>query len=117
MVSQSAFFCVSQAPARVNLCVTTFLAMSTTMASIQGSLPPVAYTKAVDVWTGMCVFFVFCSLMEYAFVNYAARNGAFHVRPCPEQFPSKLTWPESNTFYSSLMQLFIIFLLSCLTCL
>ena len=59
--------------------MTTFLAMSTTMASIQGSLPPVAYTKAVDVWTGMCVFFVFCSLMEYAFVNYAARDGAFKM--------------------------------------
>ena len=36
---------VSQAPARVNLCVTTLLAMSTSMASIQSSLPPVAYTK------------------------------------------------------------------------
>ena len=77
-------FSLPQAPARVNLCVTTFLAMSTTMASIQGSLPPVAYTKAVDVWTGMCVFFVFCSLMEYAFVNYAARDGAFNVSRCPD---------------------------------
>ena len=34
-----------KAPARVNLCVTTLLAINTTMASIQSSLPPVAYTK------------------------------------------------------------------------
>ena len=32
-------------PARVALGVTTLLAMSTTQASIQNSLPPVAYTK------------------------------------------------------------------------
>ena len=37
---------LSQVPARVALAVTTLLAMSTTMASIQKSLPPVAYTKA-----------------------------------------------------------------------
>ena len=36
---------VCQVPARVALGVTTLLAMSTTMASIQRSLPPVAYTK------------------------------------------------------------------------
>ena len=60
-------------PARVALGVTTLLAMSTTMASIQKSLPPVAYTKAVDIWSGMCVFFVFSALLEYALVNYASR--------------------------------------------
>ena len=36
---------LSQVHARVALAVTTLLAMSTTMASIQKSLPPVAYTK------------------------------------------------------------------------
>ena len=36
-------------PARVALGVTTLLAMSTTMASIQRSLPPVAYTKVGSV--------------------------------------------------------------------
>ena len=39
-----------QVPARVSLGVTTLLAMSTTMASIQRSLPPVAYTK-VNIFT------------------------------------------------------------------
>jgi len=61
-------------PARVALGVTTLLAMSTTQASIQNSLPPVAYTKAIDVWTGVCVFFVFGALLEYAMVNYASRS-------------------------------------------
>ena len=62
-----------QVPARVALGVTTLLAMSTTQASIQNSLPPVAYTKAIDVWSGVCVFFVFGALLEYAMVNYASR--------------------------------------------
>jgi hypothetical protein len=35
-------------PARVALGVTTLLAMSTTMGSIQKSLPPVAYTKVKE---------------------------------------------------------------------
>ena len=64
---------LSQVPARVALGVTTLLAMSTTQASIQNSLPPVAYTKAIDVWSGVCVVFVFTALLEYALVNYASR--------------------------------------------
>ncbi len=51
-------------PARVSLGVTTLLTMSTQTASINNSLPPVAYTKAIDVWTGVRstikVFSTFC---------------------------------------------------------
>ena len=60
----------------MTLTVTTLLAMSTTTSSINQSLPPVAYTKAIDVWSNLCVTFVFLVLLEYALVNYAARADA-----------------------------------------
>ena len=40
------------APARVMLTITTLLAMSTTTASINNSLPPVAYTKVIKADIG-----------------------------------------------------------------
>ena len=67
------FSMIFQVPARVSLGVTTLLAMSTTQAGINSKLPPVAYTKAIDVWSGVCVMFVFGALLEYALVNYASR--------------------------------------------
>ncbi|XP_023331534.1 glutamate-gated chloride channel [Eurytemora carolleeae] len=83
-------------PARVALGVTTLLAMSTTMGSIQRSLPPVAYTKAIDVWTGFCVFFVFSALLEYALVNYASRSDAQRAAKQKERKEKELEFSGFN---------------------
>ena len=77
-------FILQAVPARVALGVTTLLTMSTQTASINSALPPVAYTKAIDVWQGVCVGFVFSALMEYALVNYALRGKGKRKRKLSE---------------------------------
>ncbi|KAM4733204.1 glycine receptor subunit alphaZ1 isoform 1-T2 [Anableps anableps] len=62
------------APARVALGITTVLTMTTQSSGSRASLPKVSYVKAIDIWMAVCLLFVFSALLEYAAVNFIARQ-------------------------------------------
>ncbi|CAI4229423.1 unnamed protein product [Auanema sp. JU1783] len=64
-------------PARITLGVTSLLTMTTQAASIQNSLPAVSYVKAIDIWLGSCMSFIFAAVLEFAWVSVAASKFAW----------------------------------------
>ncbi|XP_065203872.1 glycine receptor subunit beta-type 4-like isoform X2 [Planococcus citri] len=65
---------VDSVPGRTTLGVTTLLAVSSQSSGIQSEFPQVSYVKAIDVWMGTCIAFVFSALLEFTIVNYMWRK-------------------------------------------
>jgi len=62
------------APARVALGITSFLTMVALMQFMNEGMPRVSYTKALDVWMSVCLFFIFAAMCEYCVAHVFLRH-------------------------------------------
>ncbi|XP_065566577.1 glutamate-gated chloride channel-like isoform X1 [Artemia franciscana] len=60
---------------RVLLGVTTMLNFFTTSNGFRSTLPVVSNLTAMNVWDGVCMCFIYASLLEFITVNYIGRKG------------------------------------------
>ncbi|GMT03454.1 hypothetical protein PENTCL1PPCAC_25628, partial [Pristionchus entomophagus] len=75
MISWVSFWIDRRAvPARVTLSFTTLVSLTTLGNGLRFGLPQVSYAKAIDLWYGACMFFVFCALLEFALINSHMRK-------------------------------------------
>lgn len=68
-------FCVVDHP---NLGVTTMLNFFTTSNGFRSTLPVVSNLTAMNVWDGVCMCFIYASLLEFVCVNYMGRKRPQH---------------------------------------
>ena len=56
--------------ARVFISLISLVTLSSCVMYLNVKFPPVSYNKAIDVWCGVCLTFIFASLVELVLVGY-----------------------------------------------
>ncbi|PRD36035.1 UNVERIFIED_CONTAM: ggr-1 [Trichonephila clavipes] len=76
--------------------VTTMLNFCTTTNGFRSTLPVVSNLTAMNLWDGVCMFFIYASMLEFIIVNYLYRRlpGASGTRPVSAPVPESLKNPS-----------------------
>ncbi|CAL1271244.1 unnamed protein product [Larinioides sclopetarius] len=87
---------INAVPARVMIGVTTMLNFCTTTNGFRSTLPVVSNLTAMNLWDGVCMFFIYASMLEFIIVNYLYRRlpGASGNRPVSAPVPESLKNPS-----------------------
>lgn len=80
---------INAVPARVMIGVTTMLNFCTTTNSFRSTLPVVSGLTAMNLWDGVCMFFIYASMLEFIIVNYLYRNLGLRKRAAAARRPSR----------------------------
>ncbi|XP_076052270.1 pH-sensitive chloride channel 2-like [Oratosquilla oratoria] len=92
------------APARITLGTSTLLTFVTMTSNAKGALPKVPYVKVLDWWFLAGILFIFCSLIEYAFVNTIhRRKDLYELKKVDTRniLKSTMSTPASSSITSS----------------
>ncbi|XP_026737650.1 glutamate-gated chloride channel isoform X6 [Trichoplusia ni] len=90
-------------PARSMIGVTTMLNFFTTSNGFRSTLPVVSNLTAMNVWDGVCMCFIYASLLEFVCVNYVGRKRPLHnvvyrpgENPVTQEAMAFLNWGKSE---------------------
>ncbi|KAI5646478.1 neurotransmitter-gated ion-channel ligand binding domain-containing protein [Phthorimaea operculella] len=91
-------------PARSMIGVTTMLNFFTTSNGFRSTLPVVSNLTAMNVWDGVCMCFIYASLLEFVCVNYVGRKRPLHnvvyrpgENPVTQEAIAFYNWAKSDT--------------------